>query len=69
MLEIPYGNPADRFSLDAGQLRNGTHVAVIRFTYEHGPRNISHQREMIRLGDLNKMIDDLTALAEKLGLR
>jgi hypothetical protein len=64
-----YGSPADKVTAQAGVKRNGTHVAVIRFTYVYSPSLTSHQREMIHLNDLNKLIDDLTALAVEAGIR
>ncbi|MEQ4716115.1 hypothetical protein [Nonomuraea sp. B19D2] len=65
-----YGQPAERVEAVTGVKRCGTHVAVIRFTYEYGPSNTSHQREMVRVGeDLNGLIDDLTAIAVEAGIR
>lgn len=64
-----YGDPAASVETYATRKRNGVHVAVIRFRYEHSESYTSHQREMVRLADLNKLIDDLTELAEKAGIR
>ncbi|GAA2294271.1 hypothetical protein GCM10010149_47810 [Nonomuraea roseoviolacea subsp. roseoviolacea] len=64
-----YGDPAAAFTAKHLVKRDGTHVAAIRFTYEYGPSHTQHQNEMVRLSDLNRLINELTAIAAEAGIR